>query len=62
MTHISLRLTARHSARLAARRRVKEILEEQAQLLALYPELRDEVRSPDVVRRRRFTRIHRRQL
>jgi hypothetical protein len=45
-----LRLTARHRARLAASRRIAEILTEQAELFAQYPELRADPKRPGVLK------------
>lgn len=46
---MSLRQTTRHRARLAAMRRIQEILAEQAELYAWYPDLRPDPRRPGVV-------------
>lgn len=46
---MSLRLTARYRARLAAMRRIRQILAEQAELLAQYPDLRADPKRPGVV-------------
>lgn len=46
---MSLRLTARHRARLAAMQRIREILAEQAELYAQYPDLRADPKRPGVI-------------